>query len=152
MAYTTAEGRRQLLDSLAEATDEIGFALAALGAAYEQVDEQMGDRLEEQLFRPVQLAWGRARRTHSSFAERSGLEDRAFVQPSAGLPSHGARGFIDEAVEALGAADTALSTLQDSMLPVEVGDAEVRAGITEVRELVGGLRARARELLRTLGR
>ena len=38
------------------------------------------------------------------------------------------------------------------MLPVEVGDRELRAGIAEVRELLGGLRGRARELVRTLGR
>jgi hypothetical protein len=38
------------------------------------------------------------------------------------------------------------------MLPVEVGDPELRAGLAEVRELLGGLRARARELVRTLGR
>ena len=38
------------------------------------------------------------------------------------------------------------------MRPVEVGDAELRAGLAEVRELLGDLRARARELTRTLGR
>ena len=38
------------------------------------------------------------------------------------------------------------------MLPVEVGDAELRAGLMDVRELLGGLRERARELVRTLGR
>ena len=38
------------------------------------------------------------------------------------------------------------------MLPVEVGDAQVRAGLMEVRELLGGVRERARELVRTLGR
>jgi hypothetical protein len=38
------------------------------------------------------------------------------------------------------------------MLPVEVGDPELRAGLADVRELVGNLRSRARELVRTLGR
>jgi hypothetical protein len=38
------------------------------------------------------------------------------------------------------------------MLPVEVGDAELRSGLAEVRELLGDLRARSRELVRTLGR
>ena len=37
-------------------------------------------------------------------------------------------------------------------MPVEVGDPELRAGLAEVRELVGDLRGRARELVRTLGR
>ena len=38
------------------------------------------------------------------------------------------------------------------MLPVEVGDPELRAGLAEVRELVSHLRGDARELLRTFGR
>jgi hypothetical protein len=38
------------------------------------------------------------------------------------------------------------------MLPIEVGDAELRAGLQEVRELLGEVRGRARELVRTLGR
>ena len=45
-----------------------------------------------------------------------------------------------------------LATLQDSMLPVEVGDPELRAGLSAVRESIGPLPGRARELLRTLGR
>src|SRR5262245_3543916 len=132
MAYTTAEGRQEILDELAKAIDEIGFALAALGAAYEQLDERTGDRLEEELFRPVQGAWGRARRTYAEFAERTAMDGRSFEQPSAGVPSHGPRGFIDEAVEAVGAADRILAELQDSMLPVEVGDPELRAGLADV--------------------
>src|SRR5438874_7814946 len=118
MVQTTAEARQQLLDTLAEATDQIGFALAALGAAYEQLDESSADELEEKLFRPVQLAYGRARRTHSEFANRYGLTSRNFEPRSPGLASIGAKGFIDSAVVAVGRADTALSTLQDSMLPV----------------------------------
>jgi hypothetical protein len=62
------------------------------------------------------------------------------------------RGFLDIAVEAVDDADETLVELQDSMLPVEVGDPELRAGLAEVRELVGALRGRARELVRTLGR
>ncbi len=38
------------------------------------------------------------------------------------------------------------------MLPIESGDAELRAGLTEVRDLVAGLPERARALLRALGR
>jgi hypothetical protein len=37
-------------------------------------------------------------------------------------------------------------------MPVEVGVPELRAGLAEVRELVGDLRGRARQLVRTLGR
>jgi regulator of protease activity HflC (stomatin/prohibitin superfamily) len=42
--------------------------------------------------------------------------------------------------------------LQDSSLPTEVGDRELRSAITDVRELLGGVRQRAREIERTLGR
>jgi hypothetical protein len=152
MAYTTVEGRQELLDSLAGAIDQIGLALASLGAAYEQLDEPTADRLEEELFGPVQVAYGRAKRTHAEFAGRHGLTSPPFEAPSAGLPSTGSKGFIEAAVNAAGAADSALAALQDSMLPVEVGDAEVRGGLMEVRELLDGVRERARELVRTLGR
>ncbi|HEY2438724.1 MAG TPA: hypothetical protein VGI07_00765, partial [Solirubrobacteraceae bacterium] len=67
MAYTTAEGREQVLADLAIAVEQIAESLAALGEAYEQLDEQHADVLEEQLFRPVQSAYGRAKRTHSEF-------------------------------------------------------------------------------------
>jgi hypothetical protein len=152
MAYVAAEARQQLLDDLGRATDELGLALAALGAAYEQLDERNADRLEEELFRPVQLAYGRARRTHAGFAERHGLQGRTFAMASAGLPSQGVKGFLDNAVEAVGKADSAIAEIQDSMMPVEVGDAELRAGLAEVRETVGTLRPRAREFVRTFGR
>jgi hypothetical protein len=38
------------------------------------------------------------------------------------------------------------------MLPVEVGDVELRDGLREVRELLGPLGARTRELVRVFGR
>ncbi len=152
MAYVTREAQEQLLGTVAEATDEIGVALAALGAAYEQLDEQSADRLEAELFRPVQLAYGRARRTHSGFAARHGLPGRTFEPASAGLPSQGVRGFVEHAVEALEEADAILVELQDSMRPVEVGDAELRAGLAEVRERISEPPERARRFLSLLGR
>ncbi len=152
MTYTMVEARQQLLDVLAGAAEEIGFALASLSEAYELLDEHAAEQLEEGLFRPVQAAYGRAKRTHAEFASRCGLPSRAFEPRSPGAPSGGARGFLEDAVEAVAAADEALATLQDSMLPVEVGDAELRAELTEVRGLLGGLRGQARELVRTLGR
>jgi hypothetical protein len=152
MAYDARQARQDLLDTIADATDEIGRALAALGAAYEQLDENSADRLEEQLFRPLQVAYGRARRTHASFAQRQRLPGRAFEPAAAGAPSQGVRGFLDAALEAVAGADDALAELQDSMMPVEVGDAELRAGLAEVRELIGPLPLRGREFLRTLGR
>src|SRR6476659_6356541 len=134
MVQTTLEARQQLLDSLAEAIDQIGLALASVGAAYEQLDESSADQLEAELFRPVQLAYGRARRTHAEFAARHGLAGREFEPRSPGLPSIGARAFIDNAVTAVGQADHTLVTLQDSLLPVEVGDPELRAALAELRE------------------
>ena len=151
MAYTNAEGRQELLDELAGATDALALALAALGEAYEQLDEQAGDRLEESLFRPVQHAYGRAKRTHAEFGGRHGVPERAFA-PGTATHASGARGHIDHAVEAIRRADDLLAELQDSMLPVEIGDAEVRAGLSEIREEISALPGRARELVRTLGR
>jgi len=152
MAYSTAEARQQLLEDLAHAIDEIGVALAALGGAYELLDEQTADRLEEELFRPVQVTYGRAQRTYTGFAERHGLSGRAFEPSTAGRASQGTRSFLDAAVEAVGEADHLLAEIQDSMMPVEVGDTELRAGLAEARELVGPLPGRARELVRILGR
>jgi hypothetical protein len=152
MTQSTLEARQQLLDTLAQATEEISLALASLGAAYEQLDEGHAAELEEQLFRPVQLAYGRAKRTHTEFARRHGLASRAFETPSPGLASIGPKAFIDNAVVATGKANNALATLQDSLLPVEVGDAELRAALAELRELVGGIQRRAREVVRTIGR
>jgi hypothetical protein len=152
MAYTAAEGRQELLEGLAEAIERIGVALADLGAAYEQLDEHNADRLEEELFGPVQKAYGRAKSAHTRFAERHGLATRTFASASPGIPSTGAKGFIDSAVHAAGGADSELVALQDSELLTEVGDVELRAGLVDVRELLGGVGQRARELERTLGR
>ena len=37
MAYSASDARRQLLDTLAEAADELGFALAFLAEAYDKL-------------------------------------------------------------------------------------------------------------------
>ena len=152
MSYTNAEAQQDLLDIVAEAIDELAVALAALGEAYEQLDEQHADELEEQLFRPVQVAYGRAKRTYAAFAERTNLPARGFESATPGAPSTGVKGFVEDAVKAIGAADVVLSTLQDSMLPVEVGDRELRTGLGEVRELIAPLPGRARQVVRTVGR
>jgi hypothetical protein len=152
MAYAVADARQQLLDSVAEATMELGAALAALSEAYEQMDEQNAERTETELFRPVQRAYGRAQRTHAQFAARHGLPARTFTQPIASAPSKGAKAFLDEAAESVSAANGRLATLQDSMLPVEVGDEDLRAGLEQVRELLDHFGTHVRELERTLGR
>lgn len=152
MAYTTAEGRQQLLDTVAEAIEAIGRALALLGVAYEELDESRGDELERLLFRPAQLAYGRARRAHGDFAGRAALPGRDFAQPPAPAAWHGARNLVEDAIDELGGADDTLADLQDSLLPVEVGDPELRKSLAEVRELLGPLQHGGDELLRMLWR
>ena len=152
MGYVAGEARQSLLETVGEAIDEIAVALAALGEAYEQLGTAPADRLEEELFGPVQAAYGRGKKTYAGFAQRQDLPTRAFAPAEPGLPSTGVRGFIDKAVEAVVEADSILSELQDSMAPVEVGDPELRAGLSEVRELLGDVSARAHEFTRTLGR
>ena len=55
-------------------------------------------------------------------------------------------------MEAIADADDILADLQDSMMPVEVGDAELRAGLSQVRELAASAQGRAQHLMRRLGR
>jgi hypothetical protein len=150
--YSTADARQQLLDSVAEASVALGEALASLSEAYEQLDEASGDRVEERLFRPVQRAYGRARSASAAFAERHALESREIGQARQPSPSHGVKGLIETAESQVQHADTALATLQDSLLPVEVGDAELRRELGEVRELIAGFTRHARDLLQTVGR
>ena len=152
MSYTNVEARQHMLDALAAATEQLARAVASLSAAYEQLDEQQADVLEARLFRPTQHAYGRAQRTHAGFADRHGIERRQFTIPVAEAPSTGVRGYLEHAVDAVGAAEQELVALQDSLMPIEVGDEELRAGMTEVRQLIAPLPVRARELLRVFGR
>jgi hypothetical protein len=152
MAYTTAEGREQVLGDLAVAIEQIAESLAALGEAYEQLDEHNADVLEDELFRPVQSAYGRARRTYSEFATRSSLTGRTFAAHTPGAQSQTIQALIERAVDAAHDADQSIAELQDSMLPVEVGDPELRAGLSQVRETLAAVPARARNLVRTVGR
>jgi hypothetical protein len=152
MSYTTSEGREQVLGDLAVAIEQIAEALAALGEAYEQLDERAGDVLEEKLFRPVQSAYGRARRTYSEFAARSGLQARGFEPHSPGPANQSVQSLIERAVEAVHDADQAIAELQDSLLPIEVGDMELRAGLSGTRETLAAVQQRARDLVRTVGR
>jgi hypothetical protein len=152
VTYETTQARRELLDTVADAIGDIGRALAALGEAYELLDEGTADRLEEELFGPVQAAYGRAKRTHTAFAGRYGLPTRAFPPAPAPAASAGAHALVDTAVEAVDAADHGLAELQDSMRPVEVGDPELRAGLAEVRTMLADVHRRARRLESVFGR
>ena len=152
MAYTSEEARAQLLGDIAEAIDRLGLGLASVSEAYDALDEQHAEALEQHLFRPIQGAYGRLRRTNQEFAARFGQPERPFSPPSSGPHSSDPRVYIERAIDAAERADQQLAELQDSLLPVEVGDAELRAGLTETRELISRIPARGRELLRTVGR
>ena len=91
MAYDTRQARQDLLDAVGDAIDDLARALAALGVAYEQLDEHHADELEEMLFGPVQAAYGRARRTHTAFATRHGLPVRTFEAPDPARPRRAPR-------------------------------------------------------------
>jgi hypothetical protein len=60
--------------------------------------------------------------------------------------------LLDHAVEAVGEAEHVLSELQDSMMPVEVGDPELRAGLAETRAGLSDISRRAHEFMRRYGR
>lgn len=152
MSYTNQQARERIVRDLSAAAAQIELALSYLADAYELVDEAVGDRLEEELFSPVQAGYGRARRTVNDFVKRYGLDGPAVYGTSGGPRPHGPRELIEGAVDAIEQADHWIAELQDSMLPVEVGDPELRAGLSQTRELIGPLPLRARALVRVLGR
>ena len=152
MSYRAQDARRQMLDDIARAVSDLAIALACLGEAYELVDERLADALEEQVFRPVQGAYGRSRRTLTEFAGRHGIEVEAPSEGSSGVHSTDARVYLERALEAVEHADLAIAELQDSLMPVDVGDRELRDGLTATRELIGPVPARTRALERRFGR
>ncbi len=152
MAYTSESARRQMLDELSQAVELLSVAVDSLGEAYEAADERTAAELEERLFRPVQGAYGRARRTGVGFAERHNLEVEPLPAGGAGAPSADPRFHLNRAIEAIERADQLIAGMQDSMLPVEVGDRELRDGLTEVRELIATVPREGRQLLRLIGR
>ena len=152
MSYSTVEARKDLLAAVGDAIDDLAKALAALGAAYEMLDPHKAEELEVGLFGPVQVAYGRARRTAGAFAERYSLPVRSFSKFTPRAPSGGVKGYLDDTVAAVTSADATIATLQDSMMPVEVGDAQLRAGLAEMREIIADVPQRAGELARMFGR
>lgn len=152
MAYTNEEARTQILGDLAGGIEQLAFAIACLSEAYEALDDDSADVLEEGMFRPVQAGYGRAQRTYSAFAARHGFPERTFESPSSGLHSGDPKVYIERAIEAIEAADHQIAELQDSMLPVDVGDPDLRAGLSQARASIADAPARGRRLLRTFGR
>jgi hypothetical protein len=152
MPATNQELRVELLRELATATDELAIAVACLTEAYERLSEDAGDQLEHDLFRPVQAAYGRARRAHNEFAQAHSLPRLAPETKSPGMHTEDPGIYVQRAIDASERADHLISELQDSMLPVEVGDTALRAGLSETRTAIAPVPARGRALLRTLGR
>lgn len=151
MSYTAQSGRTQILEDVAAAAEELGKALAALGEAYEHLDENSAEQMEARLFRPLQGAFGQLKRTHEEFAARYGLDGRDFPPAPVPLPGDPRRLF-EQAAESVQAADDTLSALQDSLLPVEVGDEQLRAGLSRVRVLIAPLPQVSTQLVSRLGR
>jgi hypothetical protein len=151
MSYTNESGRLQILDESGAAAAQLADALAALGDAYEHLDDQSADRLEEILFRPLQAAYGLLGRTRSEFAGRHGLSEGELPVADATLPAD-PRQMLERAADAMQTADEILSELQDSLLPVEVGDELLRAGLSQVRTLISPLPAGCDAFISTLGR
>jgi hypothetical protein len=152
MAYTAAEGRLRLLEDLAGAVEQLSVAVASLGEAYELLDERLADTVEQTMFRPAQGAYGRATRTFNEFASRYQVQPPALSPGSSGPHATDPRVYIQRASDAAEQADLIIAELQDSMLPVEVGDRELRESLAGVRELIADLPSRAGDLLRTVGR
>jgi hypothetical protein len=151
VSYTTESGRRQILDDASAAAVPLAAALAVLGDIYDLLDEQTADRMEARLFKPLQGAYGQLRRTLTEFAARTSLPAPSFAAGPAQLPSdpHSA---IEHVADWTVEADEILAELQDTLLPVEVGDAELRAGLSGTRTAITPLPSACVELLRTLGR
>jgi len=141
-----------MLDVLAGAAERLNVALGLLGAAYEQLDERTAEQLEDGLFGPVQRAYGRLRRTHSEFAGRHELSLHEFPPAPQAAPGHSVHELLEDAIVETAEADDELGTLQDTLLPVEVGDRELRDGIAEARSRIAPVPDAARRLLRTFGR
>jgi hypothetical protein len=152
VSRTLAEDQERIVADLNVATEQLGLAASALGLAFDQLDEVTGDRLDGELFRPTQKAFGRTKRTMTQFAERMGLEPPNPSPGSPGLPSQGVKALVERAAASSAQAGHTLSELQDSMLPIEAGDAELRSAIAEVRELIDSIPSRTRAFLRGLGR
>jgi hypothetical protein len=152
VAYTNAEGRQQVLDDLASALDQVDLALDGVSGAYELLDEAAAQRVEDQLFRPLQSASAQLRRTRSEFAARHGQSADASERPPHHAASRTAAVMIQDAAAAVTRADLTLGGLQDSMLPVEVGDRELREGIERVRTGLSEFGPRSRDITRTIGR
>ena len=151
MSYTNESGRRQIVEDAIVAADDLADALAALGEVYDLLEEHFADQMEESLFKPTQAAVGQLKRTLTEFTGRYGLP--APDLPAAAVPAPSdPHATLERVADLVQAADDTLAELQDTLLPVEVGDAELRAGLSRTRTLIGRVPASAEGLIRMLGR
>ncbi len=151
MSYTNDSGRRQIIDDSVAGANYMGDALAALGEAYELLDERAADQMEESVFKPTQAAYGQLKRTLTEFALRYGLPQPTFPVSMVPAPTD-PHTTLDRVADLIQSTDDVLADLQDTLLPVEVGDAELRAGLSRTRTLIGRVPASAEALIRILGR
>lgn len=152
MPISTQESHERIVGDLGAAAEQLALAVACLGEAYEQLSVMAADRMEADIYAPVQRALGRTKRTRSQFAERVGREASPIADPQTGRSSQGAKVFIERAAGATTQAGGLIADLQDTGMAIESGDAELRAGLSEIRDLLAPVPAQAREFLRTLGR
>jgi hypothetical protein len=151
MAYTTEEGRNQILDDSVAAVNDLAQALGALGDVYDLLPEQEADELEIHIFAPLQKAYGLLKRAHTEFAQRSGLTPRYFNDVEQG-PVEEARDTVERVADLIQGADDAIAELQDTLLPVEVGDRELRDALSGTRELLAHLPGNCDEFVSRHGR
>jgi len=153
MTYSSHEGYERIFSDSAEAASSLLGAIEPLGTAYEALDEHAADELESQLYGPIGLAAKTLLASVTAFAGRCGEAfERPVAKHFAGGREDGARQHVDAALAFVGEADEILAELQDSLIPVEVGDAPLREGLAATRRTLAPLPQAARELERTLGR
>jgi hypothetical protein len=151
VSYTNDSGRRQILDDSVAGANYMGDALTALAEAYELLDDHAADQMETSVFKPTQAAYGQLKRTLTEFATRYGLPQPSFAASIVPAPTD-PHTTLDRVADLVGSADDAIAELQDTLLPVEVGDEELRAGLSRARTLIGRVPASAEDLIRILGR
>jgi hypothetical protein len=101
----------------------------------------------------LQKALGTLRRAAGGFAARHGDPAApAGPPPPEPHPSQGVAALLDGCAAAARAADEHLGALQDSLVLIELGDADLRAGVSDARRRLGDVPAALRGFVRTLGR
>ena len=152
MAYTNAQAREQLLAELAAAADEVGLALACLGEATSSSTRPPPSASRTSCSARSRRPTGRRSAPTPNSPAGTGLPEHEFEAARPQVREHDASAIMERAAAAVSRADLALATLQDSMLPVDVGDPPLRAGLEQVRMALADTSRRTREITRTLGR